>query len=104
MAKFTVPAGHYWAVGVFTSGTGRSERLVVLPQFTVGGATTVHLAERSASSQIGFTTPPPAALQRTQFTVFPRAGHGDMFISSWLAVGVRANFLWVSPTPTKPAV
>src|SRR5258708_7741479 len=65
IAKFSVPAGHYWAVGVFTSGTGRSERVVVLPQFTVGGATTVHLAERSASSQIGFTTPRPAALQGT---------------------------------------
>ncbi len=104
IAKFSVPAGHYWAVGVFTSGTGRSERVVVLPQFTVGGATTVHLAERSASSQIGFTTPRPAALQGTQFTVFRGAGNGDMFISSWLGGGFNGVSLWVSPTTSKPTV
>ncbi len=101
-AKFSVPAGHYWAVGVFTVGSGSSERLVVLPQFTVGGTTTVHLAERSASSQIGFTTPRPAALQDTRFALFRGAARGGMFILSWLGGAINGISLRVSPTTKRP--
>jgi hypothetical protein len=101
-ARFSVPAGHYWAVGVFTSG--RSERLVVLPQFTVGGATTVHLAERSASSKVAFTTPRPAALRAALFALFRGASNGDLFIVSWLGGGINGISLWVSPATSKPTV
>ncbi len=103
-AKYSVPAGHYWAVGVFFPGSGRSVRLVVLPQFTVGGATTVHLAERSASSKVAFTTPRPAALQAAMFTLFRGAGNGDLFILGWLGGGINGISLWVSPATSKPTV
>ncbi|MGN6679781.1 MAG: hypothetical protein ACTHKL_18615, partial [Streptosporangiaceae bacterium] len=70
-AKFSVPAGHYWAIGDFIqfSRTNPAERLVVLPQFTVRRDRTVHLSERSASSEISFTTARPAHLQSTGLTL-----------------------------------
>ncbi len=101
MVKFRVPGGHYWAAGVFTGNGGRSERLVVLPQFTVQGSTTVHLAERSATSKIAFATPRPAAPQQVSLTVFRGAGNGALFISSWSGSGIT---LWVNPTTSKPSV
>jgi len=99
-ATFHVPAGHYWAEGVFADG--RATRLVVLPQFTVHGRTAVHLAERSASSRLEFSTPRPAAVRMTSFTLFRGAGNGDLFISGWS--GSRTSPLWVSPTTGKPTV
>jgi hypothetical protein len=52
VAKYSVPAGHYWVVGDFLdfSRTGASERLAISPQFTVGRHTVVHVAERAANS------------------------------------------------------
>jgi hypothetical protein len=100
-AKFNVPAGHYWAIGVFTGDGGRRERMVVLPQFTVRGSTTVHLAERSATSQIGFSTPRPAALRYTRFIVWRGAGNGDLVGHGWSGSGIS---LWVNPTTSKPTV
>lgn len=106
-AKFSVPAGHYWAVGVFLtfSKTSAAERLVVLPQFTVGGATTVHLAERSASSRVGFTTPRPAAPRAMNFTLFRQAAPGGGLQGvSWLGGQINGISLWVSPTTSRPTV
>jgi hypothetical protein len=37
-AKFSVPRGHYWAIGLFP-GRLSTDRLVILPQFTVGHGT-----------------------------------------------------------------
>ena len=54
VAKFSVPSGHYWAVGMFAQTEGTryvGERIVVLPQFTVRGSTSVSMAERAASSR-----------------------------------------------------
>ncbi|MGO8957420.1 MAG: hypothetical protein ACLQFR_08650 [Streptosporangiaceae bacterium] len=105
-AKFSVPPGHYWAIGqFFTFGKSGSLawRLVVLPQFTVQGSTTVHLAERAASSQIGFVTPRPAVAQQLTFTVARRAANGASFTSAYSA-GEPGVTLWVSPTATKPTV
>ena len=51
-AKYSVPAGTYWAIADFANSSFTSQRLVVLPQFTVTGkATTVHMSERAASSR-----------------------------------------------------
>jgi hypothetical protein len=38
-ARYSVPAGHYWAIGDFLNftRTSGSKRLVVLPQFSVTG-------------------------------------------------------------------
>jgi hypothetical protein len=101
-ATFSVPAGHYWATGEFAGVGGHADRLVVLPQFTVHGRTTVRLSERSASSKIGFSTPRPAVLRAVYFTLFRGAANGDLFISNWVRFG--GTSLWVSPTTSKPTV
>ena len=55
-AKFSVPAGHYWAfsdfIDVSAKGQPIAERLVVLPQFTVSGDTSVKLDEPAADSRV----------------------------------------------------
>jgi hypothetical protein len=49
VAKFSLPAGHYWAVGEFPLlKKPYTLRLVVLPQFTVAQNAAVHMAERAA--------------------------------------------------------
>jgi hypothetical protein len=104
VAKFSVPAGHYWAVGVFGHpaifGTSPA-RLVVLPQFTVGANTTVHVAERTASSKVTMVTPRPAV-----------ARSGSLYLIRALAKGPQAvlqfsnshSAMWVSPTSQRPTV
>src|SRR5215472_15034256 len=49
-ATFHVPAGHYWAEGVFADG--RATRLVVLPQFTVHGRPTVGTLDSDTAAQL----------------------------------------------------
>ena len=102
-AKFSVPAGHYWAIGDFIqfSRTNPAERLVVLPQFTVRRDKTVHLSERSATSEISFTTARPAHLQLTGLTLIRGAGNGTRFIFGFSDFGLS---MWVSPTTHKPSV
>jgi hypothetical protein len=102
-AKFSVPAGHYWAIGDFTNFNTNtpSERLVVLPQFTVRSNRTVHLSERSASSKIGFTTARPATLQQTGLNLIRGAGNGEKFSFGFSDSGLS---LWVSPTTRKPSI
>lgn len=102
-AEYSVPAGRYWAVGFFESGN--SARWVVLPQFTVrGDHTTVHVAERSATSQLTVTTPRPTSVTSffitltrggpsgtpAIFGVFGQLGHGSSF--------------WTNPTTVRPTV
>ena len=62
VTKFSVPAGRYWAVGLFPTFLKKviEWHVPILPQFTVSANTTVHMAERAADKQIGVTTPKPA--------------------------------------------
>ncbi len=59
--KFSVPAGNYFALGMFFDASGAT-RLVVLPHFSVPttGTATVPMAESLASSKITFATALPA--------------------------------------------
>jgi hypothetical protein len=104
-ARFSVPAGHYYAVADFCCGRGgTSEHLVVIPQFTVGQAatTTVHVSERSATSRVSITTPRPATLHDDDFTLIRTAANGSAFFQDW---GSGAGFaLWLSPTTARPTV
>lgn len=102
-AKFSVPAGHYWAIGDFFSFSRRSaaERLVVLPQFTVRHRATIHLSARAATSEVGFTTPRPAKVQVAGFTVIRGARNGATFSFGFFGSG---SSLWVSPTTRRPSV
>jgi hypothetical protein len=102
-ATFRVPPGPYWAAGSFTENRGLAERFVVLPQFTVRGNTTVSMAERSASSKLQFTTPRPAALRWTSFTLFRGAPNGALVFLGLLGIGSGTS-LWISPTTSKPTI
>ena len=59
VARFSVPAGRYWALGLFTS-LYPGVHVPVLPQFSVFRNTTVHMAGRSADSKLQMLTPRPA--------------------------------------------
>jgi hypothetical protein len=100
VTKFSVPAGHYWAVGFF--GSARL-RMVVLPQFTVGGATTVHMSEQAASSPVREIVPRPTQLDYTRLVLgrFTAAGQ-PAFVDT--EVFQSGTSLWVSPTSTRPTV
>jgi hypothetical protein len=97
---FSVPAGHYWAVGQFLRfGDGSFRlRLAVLPQFTVSGTTTVVSGPRAARSRSPRRGPrsankPPSASQGRP------GGLGDQHQLDC----INTKF-WVSPTTTKPGV
>ena len=104
-AKFSVPAGTYWAIGSFVSVTkhiGRL-RLVVLPQFRVAGNhTRIHLAERTASSELGAVTPRPSRLQAWVFGMVRSGLHGSKLGVS--AFGFQRSYVWLSPTTRQPSV
>jgi hypothetical protein len=98
--KFSVPSGHYWAVGTFF--VGNSIRLVVLPQFTVRGAgAAVHLSAKSATSKITAATPRPSLNEETTFTILRGERTGGSF---GFGQGVSGSPLWVSPTTRKPTI
>jgi hypothetical protein len=113
VATYHVPAGPYWALGIFGGTTNRHEeyfaRLVVLTQFGVTGKTTVHIAERAATSKITMVTPRPATAVSTNFTV-DHPGHSGPpiqlnFSNTTLTPGASnppVPPLWVSPTTRRP--
>ena len=103
VAKFSVPTGHYWAIGQFLTyvGGGFQLHLAVLPQFTVSGNTSVGVAERSATSKITFATPLPTVSQTTTFTMIRGGQAGSAATISF--AGVNTGF-WLSPTTSKPTV
>jgi hypothetical protein len=104
VAKYSVPAGHYFALGVFfqPEGTGRLARLVVLPQFTVTGNTTVTMPETSANSKITMVTPRPAVPTTTDFSIERTAATGPPLWAEFPVVGRHS--IWVTPTHAKPTV
>jgi hypothetical protein len=106
-AKFSVPAGTYWATGTFLSlsksGNTGTQRLVVLPQLRVRGSQTlVHLDERAATSQLGVTTPQPSAPQLWLFGLIRNGLHGTS--EGILASGGQGDHLWLNRTTRKPSV
>ncbi len=104
-ARYSVPAGTYWAVAWF-AGTGKSAdtlRMDVLPQFTVAGRhTQAHLAARAATSELGAVTPRPSVLQGFAFQVNRGGLHHTT--NSAGVFGFQGDKLWVNPTTTRPSV
>ncbi|HEY5359720.1 MAG TPA: hypothetical protein VIJ82_18900 [Streptosporangiaceae bacterium] len=102
-AKFSVPAGHYWAIATFFDpGPVGALRMVVLPQFTVAGQhTSVHIAEKSASSEVTIPSPRPATSAQTSFEIVRGARQGGPFSYTQSWSGLPA---FVSPTTRKPSV
>lgn len=112
--RYHVPAGPYWALGEFGNAlTGTEEytkRLVVLPQFSVTKNTTVHIAERAATSKITMVTPRPASPVGTDFSILRTGKTGPpmklFFTNSMLGPPASASVppMWVSPTSQRPTV
>jgi len=103
-AKYSVPSGTYWAIGVFfqilNHGQSADVRLDVLPQFTVAGNTTVRLRAGASASKVTMVTPRPAVLQYEQLTVI-RAAPGAVTAIGGAVFG-SASSLWVNPTSRRP--
>jgi hypothetical protein len=104
IAKYSVPAGHYFALGIFfqPEGTGRLARLAVLPQFTVSGNDTVTMPEAAADSKITMVTPRPAVPTATDFSIERTAATGPPLWAEFPVLGRHS--IWVSPTQAKPTV
>lgn len=107
-ARFSMPAGHYWAVADFLTGRtsgnrpAYTQRLVVLPQFTVSGrTTTVPLSARAATSEASFTTPRPT---RPGFTIWTIARYGPHKSRSGVESNSLFGPLWISPLRTKHTI
>ena len=110
VATFHVPAGHYWAVGDFhrlPSKRQNSEYLDVLPQFTVSGSTSVHLAASAATSPIEAAVARPAVRQFVTFQLIRVAPAGPPVSLFWVPQGgpkIAQPTLYVSPTQASPGV
>jgi hypothetical protein len=105
VARYSVPSGHYWAIGFFVQDTRHNSaivRAVFLPQFTVGDKNAAaHIAERAATSRVTMVTPRPATLQALTLTVIRGGRHGSSATGAGFA-GAGSS-LWVSPVTRKPA-
>jgi hypothetical protein len=112
VAKFHVPAGHYWALGDFIKPLPRQqswdEYLDVLPQFTVTGNTTVHLAAAAATSQVRAAVARPVTTQYLTFQLIRSAAAGPPVSIGWMlndgGPKIPAPALYVSPTSASPTV
>ena len=102
VAKLSVPAGTYWALGTFTGATGsRAEvREDVLPQFAIRGNTRVRLSARAATSQVTVATPRPAEPQQLSVSL-ERSTRHDIVVTGPLVF--PGTSLWISPLTRPPS-
>jgi hypothetical protein len=110
-ATFHVPPGHYWAVGDFikplpAQQSYSAEYLDVLPQFTVGDNTTVHLTAHAATSRVQAVLPRPAVPQDTVFQLMRFGAAGPPVNIAWFEGGNGPSSpepaLYVNPTSARP--
>jgi hypothetical protein len=109
-AKFSVPAGTYWAVAMFAQFSGRkfsSMRLDVLPQFKVARNTTVRTTAAAATSKVTIATPRPAIAKSLSLTLVRAAPHAPANLLSpkvdGLEQGVVNSSLWINPVSRAPS-
>ena len=101
-AKFSVPVGHYWAVGMFFDLPPHPAlRLVVLPQFTVARTTSVRVDERTATSEITMATPRRAVAQSLSIELRRSSPAGFALPYSAAVQGLP---LWTNTTSKRPTV
>ncbi|HEY1621675.1 MAG TPA: hypothetical protein VGG25_28905 [Streptosporangiaceae bacterium] len=103
-AKFSLPAGHYWAIATyFTFNAAIPQlRMEVVPQFTVSGShSTLHLDGRRASSEVTVATPLPSQAITEGVTFDRGAAHGTPYSYSQSWSGFTG---WLSPTTRKPTI
>lgn len=105
VATFTVPAGHYLVAGFFLTTSGRritGQHVVILPQATVAGASTVRIAARSASSEVQMVTPRPASLLWATLDIYRATASGQLLDIGAASTGQGP--IWVNPTSRPPTV
>jgi hypothetical protein len=105
VATFHVPAGHYWAVGMYDVGFfgASASHVVVLPQFTVAGHTTISVDERTATSVIHVVTARPAQLNAVGLSLSRTATTGPVTGLLWLNGDAKAVTPPLAVTPTQAA-
>jgi hypothetical protein len=104
VAKFQVPAGHYFALASF-GGLKNPKiplRTVVVPQITVTGNTTVTVRETAASSEITMVTPRPATVLDTDVWLRRTTAAGPAVLLE--GYFTSSQQIWFSPTHAKPAL
>ncbi len=104
IAKFSEPAGHYFAIGFFTPfkrGAVVATRITVLPRFSVSRDRTVRTSERAASSEITMVTARRAISVDDVFELIQTPAVGQRLNFSFDAAGLP---MWISPTHQRPAV
>ncbi len=99
-ATMKVPAGHYWAAGVFSNYT----RMVVVPQFTVTRDVTMGVDERTATSKITVATPRPAQTVVMTYNVLRSGRAGSNDFAEIESPGKRHTTLYVNPTSRRPTI
>jgi hypothetical protein len=104
-AKFSVPAGHYFALTDFLdlshAGALTAQRVVTLPQVTVVGNAAVRVSARAADSEVTMATPRPAQTQATELTVVRRPEKGVPCL--WAFYGQSPVTTWIAPAATPVA-
>lgn len=107
VAKYSVPAGHYWAITDFVTLLKHGfvgQRVVVLPQFTVsstaGSRAKIRLTARSATSEITVKTPRASTGLSDTWTVVRTSPHGLQAVVGTSSFGP----VFISPTHSKPSV
>ena len=102
-AKYSVPAGHYWAITDFVNFLKHGlvlQRVVVLPQFTVTKTTKIHLSAQSATSEISVKTPLASTDLTDTWTVVRTSPHNITATVGTSSFGP----VFISPTTAKPSV
>jgi hypothetical protein len=102
VVKYSVPAGHYFAIAEF-GGSSRvpGNRFVVLPQFTVSGNRTVTVHGTAADSKVTMVTPRPAAPLTTDVWLLRTGAAGPPIV---LELYFPGTSVWLSPTRARPTV
>jgi hypothetical protein len=104
-AKFSVPAGQYWALAWITmvdkKGNPTGLRVVMEPRVTIKGNATITMRARSATSKLAFTTPKPATLTASVVQFVVTDLHHD--ISGFGFFSGPGFPIWFSPTTRRLA-
>jgi hypothetical protein len=102
VVKYSVPAGHYFAVAEFGgSGHTPGSHFVILPQFSVTGNRTVTIRGRAADSKVTMVTPRPATAIDTGAWLLRTGRSGPPIVLELYFPGTP---VWLSPASTRPTV
>lgn len=102
VVRYSVPAGHYFAVAEFGgSGHTPGSHFVILPQVSVTGNRTVTVRGRAADSKVTMVTPRPATAIDTGAWLLRTGRSGPPIVLELYFPGTP---VWLSPASTRPTV